>query len=84
VLARVICGEGIPDFYAKRSIGLDPSCLSPFLDDLLKPILESEYFFGKNFMCIDMEERGYTKDENGDFIISDCQKKIFSDYYHSP
>jgi endoglycosylceramidase len=31
-----------------------------------------------------MEDKGYTKDENGDFLISDCQKEFFADYYTSP
>jgi len=66
VLARVICGEGIPDFYAKQAIGLNPTCVSEFLDPLLKP------FFKHFNVCIDMEDRGYAKDENGDYIISDC------------
>ena len=31
-----------------------------------------------------MDWKGYSKDENGDFLISDCQKEMFADYYTSP
>jgi len=46
VLARVICGEGIPDFYAKQIIKSEtepgqnhPACISAALDPILLPIL---------------------------------------------
>ncbi len=29
VFARTICGEGVPDFYAKEVIGNRASCLTP-------------------------------------------------------
>jgi len=66
VFARVVCGEGVPDFYAKEVIGDSPSCLTPDLDKLMRPIYEKEK------VCADMEQKGYSKDENGDFLISDC------------
>ena len=66
VFARVICGEGVPDFYAKEVIGNSPACLTPDADKLLRPIYEKEK------VCADMEKKGYSKDENGDFLISDC------------
>ena len=31
-----------------------------------------------------MEDYGYSKDENGDYLITDCQKNYFADYYTSP
>jgi hypothetical protein len=31
-----------------------------------------------------MADYGYTKDDNGDYIISDCQKVMFATYYTSP
>ena len=36
VFARYMCGEGIPDFYAKEVIGEHPSCINPLADALLK------------------------------------------------
>ena len=35
-------------------------------------------------VCVDMEKYGYEKDENGDFLVSDCQKRNFAIYYTSP
>ena len=65
VFARSICGEGVPDFYAKEALGDHASCLGP-LDQILKP------FYEKANWCGNMDDYGYAKDENGDFIISDC------------
>lgn len=31
-----------------------------------------------------MDNYGYSKDENGDYLIKDCQKNFFADYYTSP
>lgn len=77
VFARSICGEGVPDFYAKEVIGDHATCLGP-LDAILQP------FFQKHNFCHSMEDYGYEKDENGDFLIPDCQKHFFADYYTSP
>ena len=38
VFARTICGEGVPDFYAKQVIGDDPHCWSPFADWMMSPV----------------------------------------------
>ena len=38
VFARTICGEGVPDFYAKQVIGDDPHCWNPFADWMMSPI----------------------------------------------
>ena len=40
VFARSICGEGIPDFYAKRVIGDHPVCINEFFDWMLDPIYD--------------------------------------------
>lgn len=45
---------------------------------LLQPYYEKIKF------CVNMDWKGYSKDENGDFLISDCQKEMFADYYTSP
>lgn len=77
VFARVICGEGFPDFYAKKAIGLFPSCINYLVDMKLKPIYE------KLGVCMDMNDYGYRKDENGDWLIEDCLNKFFAVYYTS-
>jgi len=65
VFARVICGEGVPDFYAKRAIGKQATCLGPF-DKVLQPAYD---FLG---ICKSMYDYGYSQDENGDWLITDC------------
>ena len=40
VFARSICGEGIPDFYAKQLLKDDGHCMNGILDRLLKPVYE--------------------------------------------
>jgi endoglycosylceramidase len=72
----VICGEGVPDFYAQEVIGNHASCLGPF-DKIMSPLYE------KMKVCKNMESYGYNKDENGDYLITDCQKNFFADYYTS-
>ena len=75
VLARSICGEGMPDFYAKKALKKDSHCMSWALDRLLRPIYDK---FG---VCTDMETFGFAKDENEDFLITDCQTRDFYTYY---
>ena len=77
VFARYMCGEGIPDFYAKDVIGPNPSCINPVADVLLKKYYES---IGQ---CNDMNDLGYRVDENGDFLIEDCLKEMFANYYNT-
>ena len=72
-----MCGEGVPDFYAKEVIGENPSCISPFVDFLLEPLYKS---LG---VCIDMNDYHYQHDENDDPLISDCLNVGFGTYYHT-
>jgi len=78
VFARMMCGEGVPDFYAKEAVGEHPACINYILDQFLEP------YYMKYNVCVDMEKYGYSKDENGDFLVSDCQKRNFAIYYTSP
>ena len=66
VFARVNCGEGIPDFYAKQVIGDDPHCIGKFGDWLMGPIFDS---MG---ICQSIKDYGYTLDENGNPLIEEC------------
>jgi len=68
----------VPDFYAKEAIGSRTAYIADAVDPLLKPLFDILHLTG------DMEKKGYNKDENGDFLITDCQKEFFADYYTSP
>jgi len=72
-----MCREGVPDFYAKDVLK-HPVCHSRVLDPIVKPILK------KYGICKSLQnDYGYTMDENGDPLITDCQKKNFVSYYPS-
>jgi endoglycosylceramidase len=73
-----MCGEGVPDFYAKEVVGEHPSCFSPIIDHLLEPVLDK---FG---ICKPISAYGYRYDDNGDPLIEDCQSINFGIYYSSP
>ena len=75
VFARVICGEGIPDFYAKDLLHADDHCISWVADRALKGI------YDRLGVCQDFNDYNYTKDDNGDPLITDCQKEDFYKYY---
>jgi len=77
VFARTICGEGFPDFWAKRVIGKHPVCINRLVDIKL-----DKYFNAVN-VCFDMDKFGFQVDDNGDYLISDCQTKNFAMYYTS-
>lgn len=72
-----MCGEGIPDFYAKQVIGPKPNCINKYVDVLLKDLYEE---LGQ---CMDMNDLGYRVDENGDYLIEDCLKLMFATYYNT-
>merc|ERR1719362_1435748 len=67
VFARTMCGEGIPDFYAKDLLHADDHCISWVADRALKGIYE------RLGVCLDFDDYNYTKDDNGDPLISECQ-----------
>ena len=77
VFARYMCGEGVPDFYAKQVIGENPSCINPVVDELLSD------FYDHMGWCKDMNELGYRVDENGDFLMEDCLQQVFLSYYNT-
>lgn len=73
-----MCGEGMPDFYAKEAVGKHPVCINFLVDRKLKPLYE------KFDVCVNMNDYGYRTDENGDFLVEDCQQRLFALYYTSP
>ena len=72
--ARLSCGEGFPDFYAKQAAE-KPYCINRFIDWFLSPLYDSLGF------CQNMDSFGYSQDENGNPEITDCISKPFWKYY---
>lgn len=58
-------------------IGKHPTCINPLADKLLKKFYEREGF------CNDMNDLNYRVDENGDYLIEDCLKEMFANYYNT-
>jgi len=78
VLARQICGEGMPNFYAREVLKHGSFCFGPYADYVLAPIAQ---LFGA---CKSLESYGMRKDADGNPLIEDCQKNSFFIYYTSP
>ena len=77
VFARSMCGEGVPDFFAKQVLADDSHCVNAFVDKILSP------FYKMAGVCTDIESFGFRKDENGDPLIEDCQSRDFFSYYET-
>ena len=75
VLARMNCGEGMPDFYAKQIVAEDNYCISETADKILAPIMNHFH------LCESIKSYGFREDSNGDPLIEDCQTKNFGFYY---
>ena len=75
VFARSICGEGMPDFYAKELLKDDDHCMNGFLDTILSPIYK---MLG---VCWDIKDANFRQDDNDDPLIEDCQTRDFYTYY---
>lgn len=71
VLARRLCGEGMPNFYATD---LPHDCEPGILP----------YIFPSFNFCKSIQDYGYRVDGEGNPVIEDCQKNQFVDYYFSP
>lgn len=74
-MARVICGEGMPNFYAKQIIANGSYCFNEYADFVFGPIMKLLGF------CKSMDDYGYRKDQDGNPLIEDCQTINFFDYY---
>lgn len=75
-ISRTTCGEGMPNFYARYILQQDDVyCFDPTLDFFLKPI------YNLLGLCKTIKEAGYRHDEDGNPLIEDCQKKMFTLYY---
>ena len=76
-MSRLICGEGIPDFYA-REIIRDAKCPHNWRSYLL-PGYQRKYG-----VCKSMKEYGYRADWKGRYLKEDCTKELFIKYYSTP
>lgn len=66
-MARVICGEGMPDFYAKEIINSEHMyCIGKNTDYFLGPLFRHLGF------CKSIDDYHFKKDKNGDPLISEC------------
>lgn len=78
VLARSVCGEGMPNFYAKQILAEEDNyCISPKFDSFLVPMAK------KLGLCLSMSDYDLRYDQDGNPLIEDCQKTKFSNYYTS-
>jgi endoglycosylceramidase len=74
VMARIACGEGIPDFYAREAIK-GVKCHGDWSDKAFKNVKK---IFGE---CRSIESYGYERDENDWPKIKECNKQAFWKYY---
>jgi len=77
VFARSMCGEGVPDFYAKQILADDKYCVSKTFDKIWGSL------YKKLGICTDIDSFGFRKDANGDPLIEDCQTRDFFEYYET-
>jgi hypothetical protein len=79
VLARTICGEGMPNFYAKQVLENEHNyCFGRYTDMFLTPL------YKLTGLCKSMTTYDLSKDVDGNPNIADCQKYNFGGFYDSP
>lgn len=78
IFARKICGEGVPNFYAKQVIDKGTYCVDKKFDFILDPVLKK---FG---FCKSINDYDLRYDSDGNPLIEDCQKYNFAAIYTSP
>ena len=79
VLARVICGEGMPNFYAKSILEKEDNfCFGKYFDWAFG------WFYKLTGLCKSMDDLNLRKDKDGNPLITDCQKYNFGGFYNSP
>lgn len=78
IFARKICGEGMPNFYAKQILDKGSYCLDEKYDFILEPVLQK---FG---YCKSIDDYDLRYDADGNPLIEDCQKYNFAAIYTSP
>lgn len=79
VLARIICGEGMPNFYAKKVLkNEDNYCFGKYFDFYFR------WFYDMFGVCSSMKNLELRYEANGNPMIKDCQKYNFGSFYGSP
>jgi hypothetical protein len=79
--ANIICGEGMPNFYAKEILReQEVYCFGPWTDKLLG------WAYGSltGPLCKSIDQYKYRKDPQGNPIVKDCLKTPFAMYYLTP
>ena len=71
VLSRSTCGEGIPDFQARKVNSTCEDWSDPAFDDIKKVDTD----------CTSIKDYDYIEDINGNPYISECLKAPFFKYY---
>lgn len=74
VMARITCGEGIPDFYA-REASEGAQCTGDWTQDIYDDV---KRIFGD---CVEMDSYDYDEDSNGWPLIPQCNEVAFFKYY---
>ena len=75
LLSRSICGEGMPNFYARQILAEKTYCIDPKYDSFLVP------FAKKLGLCMSMDDYDLRYDQDNNPLIEDCQKTNFAEYY---
>ena len=73
IFSRILCGEGVPIFYAKQ-LQYEKDCNSSLFKKFMHLVS----------VCKGMKEYNYREDENGIPLIEDCVKGNFMFYHTSP
>jgi endoglycosylceramidase len=73
MFSRILCGEGVPAFYAKN-LHYDQTCNTTYLSQLLQS-------FGA---CLPLGMFGWRYDADGLPLIEDCKRFPFAGYHLSP
>lgn len=78
IFARKICGEGMPNFYAKQVLDKGKYCLDTSFDWMLTPVYKATGF------CKSIDDYDLRYDADGNPLIEDCQNFSFAKLYTSP
>lgn len=66
VMGRIICGEGMPNFYAKQIIDAGTYCVDHVSDLFLSPVWKL------TGLCKSLKSYGWRTDSDGNPLIEDC------------
>jgi len=79
LLARTVCGEGMPNFYAKEILEKEPKyCYGKYWDWVFG------WYLKWKGQCKSMKDYDLDYDTDGNPTIPSCQKYNFGSFYGSP